>query len=32
MDEEKLGWMMTAEITIAKIWDNEKDDRIWNKY
>jgi len=30
--KESLGWMMLAEKSMAKIWDNPKDDEVWNKY
>lgn len=30
--KEKIGWMILAEKSMRKIWDNKKDDEIWNKY
>ena len=30
--KEKIGWMILAEKSMRKIWDNKKDDKIWNKY
>ena len=30
--KEKIGWMILAEKSLKKIWDNKKDDKIWNKY
>ena len=30
--KEKIGWMILAEKSMGKIWDNKKDDKIWNKY
>jgi len=30
--KEKIGWMILAEKSMAKIWANEKDDKIWSKY
>lgn len=30
--KEKIGWMILAEKSMLKIWDNEKDDEIWSKY
>ena len=30
--KEKIGWMILAEKSMGKIWDNKKDDEIWNKY
>jgi metal-responsive CopG/Arc/MetJ family transcriptional regulator len=29
--KEKIGWMILAEKSMNKIWDN-KDDEIWSKY
>jgi len=30
--KEKIGWMILAEKSMAKIWDNKKDDETWEKY
>ena len=30
--KEKIGWMVLGEKSIGKIWDNKKDDKVWNKY
>ena len=30
--KEKIGWMALAEESMKKIWDNKKDNEIWNKY
>jgi hypothetical protein len=30
--EEKIGWMILAEKSMNKIWDNKKDDEVWEKY
>lgn len=30
--KEKIGWMILAEKSMRKIWDNKKDDEIWSKY
>ena len=30
--KEKIGWMLMAEKSMAKIWNNKKDDEVWNKY
>jgi len=30
--KEKLGWLILAEKSLAKNWNNAKDDKIWNKY
>lgn len=30
--KEKIGWMILAEKSFKKIWNNKKDDKIWSKY
>lgn len=30
--KEKIGWMLLAEKSMTKIWNNKKDDEVWNKY
>lgn len=30
--KEKYGWLVLAERSFNKIWDNKKDDEVWNKY
>jgi metal-responsive CopG/Arc/MetJ family transcriptional regulator len=30
--KEKIGWMILAEKSMSKLWDNKKDDEIWGKY
>lgn len=30
--KEKFGWLILAENSMKKIWDNKKDDEVWNKY
>lgn len=30
--KEKIGWMILAEKSLNKIWDNKKDDAVWGKY
>ena len=30
--KEKIGWMIVAEKSMKKIWDNKKDDETWGKY
>jgi Arc/MetJ-type ribon-helix-helix transcriptional regulator len=30
--KEKIGWMILAEKSMSKIWDNKKDDDVWSKY
>ena len=29
--KEKIGWMLMAEKSMEKIWNNKKDNEIWNK-
>ncbi|MBS3153440.1 ribbon-helix-helix protein, CopG family [Candidatus Woesearchaeota archaeon] len=29
--KEKIGWMIIAEKSMKKMWDNKKDDKIWEK-
>ena len=30
--KEKIGWMIVAEKSMKKIWDNKRDDETWSKY
>lgn len=30
--KEKIGWLVLAEKSMEKVWDNKKDDEVWNKY
>ena len=30
--KEKIGWMILAEKSLNKLWDNKKDDEVWEKY
>lgn len=30
--KEKIGWLILAEKSMKKIWDNKKDDEVWRKY
>ena len=30
--KEKQGWLVLAEKSMERIWDNKKDDEIWSKY
>ena len=30
--KEKMGWLVIAEKSMKKIWDNKKDDENWGKY
>ncbi len=32
IDKEKMGWLLLAEKSMAKIWDNPKDEKTWKKY
>ncbi len=30
--KEKIGWLILAEKSMIKMWNNKKDDKIWEKY
>ncbi len=30
--KEKQGWLVLAEKSMQKIWDNPKDEEIWKEY
>ena len=30
--KEKIGWMILAEKSMSKLWNNKKDERVWSKY
>ena len=30
--KEKLGWLILAERSMKKMWNNKKDNKVWNKY
>ena len=30
--KEKIGWMIIAENSMKKIWNNKKDDENWSRY
>ena len=30
--KEKIGWMILAEKSMSKIWNNKKDDAVWSRY
>lgn len=30
--KENYGWLVLAEKSIAKMWDNKKEDEVWSKY
>jgi hypothetical protein len=30
--KEKICWIILAEKSLNKFWNNKKDDEIWNKY
>ena len=32
LDIEEKGWNVLAEESLREVWDNEKDDRVWQKY
>lgn len=29
---ETAGWLSLAEKSLREVWDNPKDDKVWNKY
>lgn len=31
-DKEKMGWLVLAEKSLAKLWDNPSDEEIWSRY
>ena len=30
--KERISWMIMAQKSMEKIWDNKKDDEVWSKY
>lgn len=30
--KEKYGWLVLAEKSLNKMWDNKKDEETWSKY
>ena len=30
--KEKIGWLVLAGKSIEKIWENKKDEKIWERY
>ena len=28
--KEKQGWLMLAEHSLKKLWENKQDDKVWN--
>ncbi len=32
LEKEKDGWLALAEKSLSKVWDNPKDEEIWEKY
>ena len=30
--KEKIGWLIMAEKSMKKLWDNKKDEEVWAKY
>lgn len=29
---EEKGWNLLAEESLKEVWDNEKDEKVWQKY
>jgi len=32
MHKENMGWLALAEQSLKDIWDNEKDETVWQRY
>ena len=30
--KEKVGWLVVAQKSMEKIWDNKSDEKIWEEY
>jgi len=30
--KERMGWLLLAEKSMAKLWNNPKDETAWKKY
>lgn len=30
--KEEIGWLILGEKSLAKVWDNAKDEKTWKKY
>lgn len=30
--KEKIGWLILAEKSMNKLWNNKRDDEIWSEY
>ena len=30
--KEEIGWMILAQKSLEKVWDNPKDEKVWKKY
>ena len=30
--KENAGWLLLAERSMKNLWDNKKDDEVWNQY
>ena len=30
--KEKYGWLVLAEKSLNKMWNNKKDDEVWSRY
>jgi len=31
-EKEMVGWLALAEQSMAKLWDNPKDEKVWQRY
>ena len=31
-DSEEKGWSFLAEGSLMEVWDNDKDEKVWQKY
>jgi len=31
-NKEKYGWLIIAQRSLSKMWDNNKDEEAWSKY
>lgn len=30
--KEAIGWMLLTEGALKKVWDNQKDEKVWKRY
>ncbi len=30
--KEKIGWLIIAQKSMEKMWNNKKDDEVWSRY